>query len=143
MAYFSFAERIIDADTIEVYNGREMERDFTGIGGIVDGMMRIVEWRSVPFERLHRVYNIGNNQPVRLMRSISTLETVLGCSAAKVCLPMQAGEVYKTAADISATCNDYGFEATTPIERGLEAFADWIVRFRRVRAHSWLPTETV
>lgn len=143
MAYYSFAERILNGDPIEVFNGGELERDFTWIGDIVDGVMRIVERRSDQFAKLHRVYNIGNNRPVQLMRFISTLETVLGRSAEKVFLPMQAGDVYSTAADIGAISNDYGFKPTTPIERGLETFAEWILRYRSAQAHSWLSTDLV
>lgn len=138
MAYFKFALSIRENRPIDVYNGGDMLRDFTYIDDIVEGVMRAVdrvptgdpEWdaarpdpasSSAPY----RVYNIGNNSPVRLGLFIETLEKTLGKVAEKRYLPMQSGDVYATEADISALERDFGWKPTTSIDVGLGRFADW------------------
>jgi UDP-glucuronate 4-epimerase len=133
MAYWSFSERILAGEPIRVFNHGKLERDFTYIDDIVEGIMRIVEKRGVfePGERPHRVYNIGNNSPVKLMDFIAALERALGVEADKRFEPMQPGDVHATYADIDALNRDYGFAPNTPIEQGLERFARWFKEYRQ------------
>lgn len=137
MAYWLFAERILSGRPIKVFNQGDLRRDFTWIDDIVDGIMRIVS-RGMEADRpLHRVYNIGNNKPERLLDFISTLEQALGQTARKEFLPMQPGDVYETAADISAIRRDYGFAPTTSVDVGLQRFADWFKAYRSGKPMDW------
>jgi len=138
MAYWGFAKRILDGEPIDVFNHGDLRRDFTWIDDIVDGVVRIAEGGANPLHgQLHRIYNIGNNHPERLLDFIEVLEASLGRKADKRFLPMQPGDVYETAADISAIRADYGFEPTTSIETGLERFASWFVAYRNDRTTAW------
>ena len=127
MAYYKFADRIMSGEPIQVYNNGEMFRDFTYIDDVVDGMMKVLEAEPKPDENgvLNRLYNIGNNKPVSLMRFVSVLEAALGKQAEIEFHPMQAGDVYKTFADITDLQNDFGFNPKTTIEEGLYKFAEW------------------
>ncbi|MCY7486341.1 MULTISPECIES: NAD-dependent epimerase [Paenibacillus] len=133
MAYYSFAERISQGLPIQVFNYGEMQRDFTYIDDIVGGIMKLLnraparEGETPP----HRVYNIGNNQPVSLMRFIEVLEQYLGKKAVIEMLPMQPGDVPATYADISALEREIGYRPHTPIEVGLKHFVDWYVSYHR------------
>jgi UDP-glucuronate 4-epimerase len=144
MAYFKFAMAMREDKTIDVYNGGDMLRDFTYIDDIVEGLVRTIDripagdpsWdaaspdpssSSAPY----RVYNLGNNSPVRLGLFIETLEVALGKRAEKRYLPMQAGDVYATEADIDALERDFGWKPTTSIEEGLERFAEWFKSYFR------------
>lgn len=133
MAYWSFSERILSGEPIRVFNHGKLERDFTYIDDIVEGIMRIVEKRGVfsEGERPHRVYNIGNNSPVKLMDFIAALEQALGVEADKRYEPMQPGDVHATYADIDALNRDYGFAPNTPIDQGLEKFSCWFKEYRQ------------
>jgi UDP-glucuronate 4-epimerase len=138
MAYWGFAQRILAGEPIDVFNNGDLQRDFTWIDDIVDGIVRIAERGAAPLHgQQHRIYNIGNNRPERLMDFISVLEAALGKKAEKRFLPMQPGDVYATAADISAIRTDYGFEPTTSIESGLQRFADWFIAYRKGLASQW------
>ncbi|MBD8637308.1 NAD-dependent epimerase [Stenotrophomonas sp. CFBP 13725] len=127
MAYFKFAEAITEGRPIDVYNNGDMLRDFTYIDDIVDGITSLIE-APAPGESdvtPHRVYNLGNNQPEKLMDMISLLEERLGKSAVKNFLPMQAGDVHSTYADIEASARDLGFSPKTSLADGLTHFAKW------------------
>lgn len=137
MAYWSFARSILDGEPIKVFNHGDLKRDFTWIDDIVDGVVRVVETGAQDAAAPHRIYNIGNNRPVRLMDFIGVLEKALGREARKVFLPMQPGDVHETAADISSIHADYGFAPTTGIEAGVERFAEWFRAYRDDRADSW------
>ena len=123
MAYWLFADAMLEGRPIKVFNNGDMERDFTYIDDVVDPLCRIL--RDCPERGRHAVYNIGGSSPVRLMDMIETLETALGCTAEKQMLPMQPGDVTRTYADTTRLQADYGYSPQIPIEVGLKRFADW------------------
>jgi UDP-glucuronate 4-epimerase len=135
MAYFSFTAKILAGTPLQVFNHGDMERDFTYIDDIVEGVLRVVghpplagteaadtpALSSAPF----RVYNIGNNRPVKLLRFIEILEECLGRKASLEMLPMQPGDVLRTCADVADLEAAVGFRPVTPIETGLRKFVAW------------------
>ncbi len=138
MAYFSFTKAILEGTPIEIYNQGRMQRDFTYIDDIVEGIVRIAEHPAQPNPDWsgtnpdpgsscapYRIYNIGNNRPVELLRFIELLEQQLGRTAQKIFLPMQAGDVPATFADIDDLISDIGFKPATSIEEGIEKFVRW------------------
>lgn len=142
MAYFKFTQAILAGREIDVYNHGDLRRDFTYIDEIVEGIVRVLAKPPLPnpaFNAAHpdpsssaapyRVYNIGNNQPVELMRFIGVLEEKLGVKAKLRMLPMQPGDVYETFADVSQLEADVGFRPSTTIEEGLERFVTWYRQF--------------
>ncbi len=131
MAYFKFANSIMAGNPIDVYNHGKMERDFTYIDDIVDGIFSIVTTPPLAAsdETPHRVYNLGNNKPEQLLSLIELLETSLGRQAAKNFLPMQPGDVLSTFADIGPASADYGFAPKTSLAKGLAEFAEWYKPF--------------
>jgi UDP-glucuronate 4-epimerase len=145
MAYFSFTKAILEGRPINVFNQGKMQRDFTYIDDIVEGVLRVANrppssdpaWRGdapdagssfAPW----RVYNIGNNQPVELLRFIEVLEQCLGTEAQKNFLPMQPGDVPATFADVDDLMADTGFRPSTSIEEGLGRFVQWYREYYRV-----------
>lgn len=130
MACFKFADKIMRGEPIQIYNNGDMMRDFTYIDDIVKGVRNILP--NPPLEERgvrHKVYNIGNHKPERLMDFIKTLEKCLGREAEKEFLPMQPGDVYQTYADITELAADFGFKPDTPMEEGLGKFVEWFMRF--------------
>ncbi len=127
MAYWSFSDKILNNQPIQVFNNGKLRRDFTYIDDIVEGLKRIIETEDKldTLEVPHKTYNIGNNKPVELMVFIKTLEDALGHKAVLEMLPMQMGDVYQTYADISELENDYGFRPSTSLETGINIFAKW------------------
>ena len=125
MAYWSFTDKIIKGETVQVFNGGEMLRDFTYIDDIIDGIMRISEKGFVGEGVPHGVYNIGNNSPEKLEDFIAILESAIGKKVVRENLPMQPGDVPATYADITAIKRDYGFEPKTDLETGLISFVSW------------------
>ncbi|MBT0654213.1 NAD-dependent epimerase [Geomobilimonas luticola] len=138
MAYYSFTRAILAGEPIDVFNDGKMQRDFTYVDDVVEGVMRTMEripssdpsWsgdRPDPGTSYapYRIYNIGNNRPVELMRFIEVLEENLGKKAVKNLLPMQAGDVPATCADVDDLMRDVGFKPTTSIEEGLGRFVEW------------------
>ncbi len=127
MAYFSFANRIMAGEPIRVFNRGDMYRDFTYIDDIVYGMQNILNHSPAENEcgARYKIYNIGNNKPVKLMDFIETLEKCLGKKAEKEFYPMQPGDVYQTYADVTDLMEDFGFKPDTDIETGLSRFAEW------------------
>lgn len=138
MAYFKFTEKILAGETIDVYNNGDLMRDFTYIDDIVEGIVRLMDIppsKSLQFDpenpdpsmssAPYRLYNIGNHSPVKLMEFITTLEDLLGKKASKNFLPMQAGDVYATYADISELSEVCGFEPSTSLQEGLDRFVNW------------------
>ncbi|RIJ29186.1 NAD-dependent epimerase/dehydratase family protein [Henriciella algicola] len=131
MAYWSFTRDILAGTPIRIFNHGKMMRDFTYIDDVVDGILAMVE-RSPTFEntsRPHRVYNIGNNNPEKLMDVVGLLETLLGKPAVKEFVEMQSGDVVQTYAEIEAAARDYGFSPSTSIELGLSRFVAWYKEF--------------
>lgn len=127
MAYYSFTKNIFEDKTISIFNNGDMYRDFTYVDDIVQGIVSLIDVDIVPDENnvLYKVYNIGNNKPVKIMDFISTLEDNIGKVAKKEFLPMQKGDVYETYADIDELIKDTGFKPMTSIEEGLKKFVEW------------------
>jgi len=132
MAYFSFTQKIMKGETIDVFNHGQMQRDFTYIDDIVEGIIRVMD--KIPTrqasefstaEAAYKIYNIGNNQPITLERFINAIETAVGKKAIRNNLPMQAGDVPRTYADVSELMKDVDFKPSTEIEVGIERFVDW------------------
>ena len=144
MALFLFTRAILEGRPIDVFNEGRMERDFTYIDDIVEGVARIMEripapdaaWNSAhPDPAIsfapYRLYNIGNNRPVALMDFIAILEGHLGREAKKNFLPMQAGDVPATFADVDDLMADADFKPATPIEEGIGRFVAWYREYYR------------
>ena len=138
MAYFSFTKAILEGKSIQVFNNGDLERDFTYIDDIVSAIYNLIDkipiknkdWdreKSDPATSFapYKIFNIGNNNPVKLMDFIYTLETIIGKEAIKEFLPMQQGDVFSTYADIKLLNEYIGYQPITPIEKGLEKFVDW------------------
>jgi len=138
MAYFSFTKAILEGRPIDVFNHGRMQRDFTYIDDIVEGIVRVLghapqsdpAWDSANPDPAssnapYRLYNIGNNQPVELGHFIEVLEECLGKKAIKNMLPIQAGEVLVTCADVNDLMHEVGFRPATPIQEGLLRFVKW------------------
>ncbi len=145
MALFLFTRKILAGEPIEVFNHGRHSRDFTYIDDIVEGVVRVLDRVPGPdpgFDPLaptpasssapYRVYNIGNHRPVELSRYIEVIEEALGRTAEKTLLPMQAGDVPDTFADITALQRDTGYAPSTPVEVGVKRFVDWYRDFYRV-----------
>jgi UDP-glucuronate 4-epimerase len=142
MAPMLFAGSILAGEPIRVFNQGRMQRDFTYIDDIVEGVLRCLDKPATPdpaFDPLdpdpataaapHRLFNIGNSQPIELLRFIEVLEQALGREAIKDFQPMQPGDVPATAADTGALEAWVGFRPTTPIEAGVARFAAWYRQF--------------
>lgn len=129
MAYFSFSQKIMRGDPIEVYGEGRMARDFTYIDDIVDGIIGALD--HAPGHGDHRVLNIGDSRPVGLMDMIEALESALGRKAEKIMRPMQPGDVTATYADISKLNALTGYHPKVMLEDGLERFARWYRDFYR------------
>ena len=127
MAAFLFADAICHDRPIKVFNNGDLERDFTYIDDIVEGVVRVAASPAPPSEKgvRARVYNIGNHTPVKLMDFIRMIEEAIGKEAKKEFLPMQPGDVYRTFADVDELTRDFDFHPSTPLEEGLKAFAGW------------------
>lgn len=133
MAYFKFAKKIMNGETIQIYNNGDMMRDFTYIDDIVKGIANILPNPPEEIETgaKYKVYNIGNNKPEKLMDYIQTLEKHLGREAKKEFLPMQPGDVYQTYADVSDLMHNFNFKPSTSIDEGLGKFVTWFKEYYR------------
>lgn len=145
MAYFAFTKNIIEGNPIKVFNHGNMERDFTYIDDIVEGIYKLIslipkpnkDWDeskdglSTSFAP-YKIYNIGNNQPVKLEKFISVLEDKIGKKAEKIYMDMQPGDVLRTYADVSDLERDIAFKPNTSIEDGLGKFVDWYREYYKV-----------
>ena len=138
MALFLFAKAILNDEPIKVFNYGKMERDFTYIDDIIEGVVRVIANPPKPNKNYdktnqdpstshapYKIYNIGNNKPVQLMEFIKTLEKHLGKEAKKEYLPLQAGDVPKTYADVDDLIRDVGFKPNTSIDEGIGKFVEW------------------
>ncbi len=123
MAYFSFTQKILKGESIEVFGNGKMARDFTYIDDIVDGIIGALD--NPPATGEHRVLNIGDSHPVGLMEMIETLEKAIGHEAIKVMRPMQPGDVTATYADVSKLHALTGYKPKVMLAEGLQRFADW------------------
>ena len=142
MALFLFTKKILAGEPIDVFNHGHHTRDFTYVDDIVEGVIRTLDrvpgpdpaydpLAPTPASSLapYRVYNIGNHQPVQLLRYIEVLEDCLGRKAEKRLLPMQPGDVPDTEADVEALRRDTGYSPATPIETGVRRFVEWYRAF--------------
>lgn len=149
MALFKFTRAILDGQPIDVYNHGNMQRDFTYIDDIVEGVVRVIDrvptgnpgWDGVKPDpgtsrAPYKIYNIGNHQPVELLHLIDTLERALGKRAQRRLLPMQPGDVPATFADIDDLTRDTGFRPTTSIEEGVPKFVAWYREYYKVGENS-------
>lgn len=139
MAYFSFTKKILAGERINVFNNGVMQRDFTYIDDIVKGILRIINKAPSPqYSTIttatapYKIYNIGNNQPVTLRRFITAIEDACGKKAQENLLPMQAGDVPITYADIDELVEDIGFKPETSIEKGIKKFVEWYKQYYSV-----------
>ena len=144
MALFTFVRNILEGKPIDVYNYGNHRRDFTYVDDIVEGVVRASDRIAQPDPKWsgehpdpgsskapYRLYNIGNNQPVELMRYIEVIEQALGRKAEKNLLPMQPGDVPDTFADIDDLERDVGYRPTTPVEVGVKRFVEWYLDFHK------------
>jgi UDP-glucuronate 4-epimerase len=138
MALFLFTRNILAGEPIDVYNHGHHKRDFTYVDDIVDGVVRALDRVATPNPDWtgdqpdpgtsrwpYRLYNIGNNRPIELMRYIEVIEQTLGRVAEKRFLPMQPGDVPETCADIDDLARDTGYKPATPVETGVPRFIEW------------------
>ena len=138
MALFLFTQAILANKPIQVFNHGKMQRDFTYIDDIIEGVVRVMghlpqpnpEWRGDEPDpgtsyAPYKIYNIGNNQPVELNQFISEIEKALGKEAQKKYLDLQPGDVVATYADVDDLMKDVGFKPATPIRNGIQRFVDW------------------
>ena len=145
MALFLFTRAILAGEPIDVFNYGKMRRDFTYIDDIVEGVVRVLDtlprpnpaWSGLApdpgtSKAPYRIYNIGNNQPVELLHFIEVLETCLGRKAEKRLLPLQAGDVPETYADVDDLIRDVGFRPATPLSVGIARFVEWYRAFYQV-----------
>lgn len=138
MALFLFSKAILDGKPMELFNFGKMERDFTYIDDIVEGVVRVGEkipapdpnWNSrnpdpATSSAPYRIFNIGNNNPVALLKLLDTLEQCLGKKGERRLVPIQPGDVPATYADVDDLMKEVGFKPVTPIEEGVRRFVDW------------------
>ncbi|HCR54106.1 MAG TPA: capsular biosynthesis protein CpsI, partial [Cytophagales bacterium] len=146
MALFLFTKAILEGKPIDVYNQGKMKRDFTYVDDIVQGIVKLlpkvptgnVAWSGANPDPAtsfapYRVFNIGNNNPVELLRFIEVLEDKIGKKAIKNFMPIQPGDVPETYANIDALENEIGFRPSATIEEGIGNFVDWYLEYYKVR----------
>jgi len=145
MAYFLFTKNILEGKPINIFNEGRMERDFTFVDDIVEGIMRVAEKPAEPnlswtgeqpepgsSKSPFRIYNIGNQKPASLLVFIGILESLLGKKAIRNYMPAQPGEVLSTCADIRDLEREFGFRPHTSLEEGLEKFVKWYRDYYRI-----------
>ena len=142
MALYLFTKAALEGKTIDVFNNGYMLRDFTYVDDIVEGIIRVIDnpakkdesWNGKTGEvstssAPYKIYNIGNNNPVKLMDFITAIENKLGCTIKKNFLPIQAGDVPATFADVQDLIDDLDYKPETPIQEGIDKFIDWYLEF--------------
>ena len=146
MALFLFTKAIIEGKPIDVYNHGKMKRDFTYVDDIVEGIVRLIPHSPKPNKNWngdnpdpatsfapYKIYNIGNNQPVELMKFIETIEHHIGLEAEKNFMEIQMGDVPATFADVDDLMNDVGFKPNTSISKGIEQFIKWYKDYYKIK----------
>ena len=132
MAMFLFTDAIVNDRPIKVFNHGNMERDFTYIDDIVEGVVRIIEkpaTQRIEANNLYKVYNIGNNNSVKLLDFIKEIEVNLDKVATKNMMEMQPGDVERTWADVDELIKDYDYRPNTSIKHGVKSFIDWFKKY--------------
>lgn len=145
MALFLFTKAILEEKPINVFNYGKHKRDFTYIDDIIEGVVRVLDKTPEPNPQWngelpdsatsfapYKLYNIGNHQPVDLMKYIEVIEEKIGKKAEKNLLPMQSGDVPDTYADVDDLIQDVGFKPSTPVEIGVEKFIEWYRSYFKV-----------
>jgi UDP-glucuronate 4-epimerase len=145
MALFKFTRNILEGKPIDLFNHGNHTRDFTYVDDIVEGVIRILDRPAQPdpdwnsdqpdphsSKAPYRLYNIGSNNPVKLMRYVEVLEEALGIKASYNFLPLQQGDVPDTFADVSDLMRDTGYRPDTPVEVGIRRFVDWYLDYYQV-----------
>ncbi len=145
MALFKFVRCILEGKEIEVYNYGQSGRDFTYIDDIIEGIYRLLElppkgdpgWNGKDpdpsgSKNPYKIYNIGSNTPVPLLEFIQIIEDILGKKAIMKMLPMQAGDVLRSWADVTDLENDFGYAPKTPLKKGVKEFIDWYLDFYKI-----------
>lgn len=138
MAYFIFTKNILEGKKIKVFNYGDMQRDFTHIDDIIEGVVRVMKKIPTPqtdnpnSKAPYRLYNIGNNQPVKLIDFIAAIEKSLGITAEKEFFPIQPGDVPITYADVDDLYQTIGFKPSTPMEKGIDEFVQWYRQFYNI-----------
>jgi UDP-glucuronate 4-epimerase len=142
MALFLFVKAALEGKSIDVFNNGNMQRDFTYIDDIVEGVIRVIDNPAKPDKNWngkdgrvsassapYKIYNIGNNAPVKLMDFIEAIENKLGKKIEKNFLPLQPGDVPSTYADVTDLIEDLDYQPDTPIQEGIDNFVDWYLSF--------------
>ncbi|WP_400073589.1 NAD-dependent epimerase [Zobellia russellii] len=124
MALFLFTDAIANGKPIKVFNHGKMERDFTYVDDIVEGVVRILT-KSTKNRELYKIYNIGNNNAVKLTSFIDAIENSMGQKAEKELMPMQPGDVERTWADVDDLIRDYEYQPNTSVTNGVQRFVEW------------------
>ena len=130
MAYYLFTNAILSDQPIKVFNNGQMERDFTYIDDIVNGVTKIIE-KNIDSREHYKIYNIGNNKTESLQDFIATIEEALGKKAIKEMCPMQQGDVPKTFADVDELIKDYEYSPSTDIKFGIQNFVKWFINYKK------------
>ncbi|WP_411843767.1 NAD-dependent epimerase [Salinicoccus sp. HZC-1] len=146
MALFKFTKAIVNNESIDVYNHGNMMRDFTYVNDIVESIVRLVEKPAIPNPKWsgdnpdpsssyspYKIYNIGNNSPVKLMEFIEAIEKRVGRIAKKNYMELQAGDVPETYANVEDLFEDIDFKPDTKIQEGVDAFVDWYLDYYKIR----------
>ncbi|HEY9004649.1 NAD-dependent epimerase [Ohtaekwangia sp.] len=146
MALFLFTKAILENKPIDVFNNGKMRRDFTYVDDIVESIARLIPKQAKPNPAWsgmnpdpatsfapYRVFNIGNNQPVELLRFIEVIEEKLGRKAVKNFMPLQDGDVPETYADVEDLKNEVDFKPSTTIEKGISEFLDWYIKYYNIK----------
>ncbi|MFC2094099.1 NAD-dependent epimerase/dehydratase family protein [Bacteroidota bacterium] len=142
MSYFLFTKAIYEGKALNVFNNGEMERDFTYVGDVVNGVIQVMDnppknnphWKSKPPESSssiapYKLYNLGNSKPIKLLDFIGEIEKSIGVKANLNFLPMQSGDVVKTWADITESKNNFDYKPDTTITTGIPKFISWFKKF--------------
>lgn len=145
MALFMFTKAAFEGREIEIYNNGEMYRDFTFVDDIVEGITRVIDNPAKPFESWssdvtdpssssapYRIYNIGNNNPVKLLDFIDEIELKVGKEIKRKFMPIQPGDVTKTYADVEDLINNFDYQPNTTIQHGISEFIDWYREYYKV-----------
>ena len=131
MAYYLFTKAIVEDKSIDVFNNGNLERDFTYIDDIIEGLFSVIDKESKNKDKF-KIYNIGNSRPVNVMKFIEIIEKNLGITAKKKMLNMQPGDVYRTFADTTKLKIDYGYSPNYSLSKGIKNFVKWYKSYYKI-----------